>query len=56
MRTRLTGDIPHSAMNEVFTFSPNANGVGAIYGSFASARTPLALRLNVSYQVACDEA
>ncbi len=31
-----------------FTFSPNANGVGAINGSPTSAPTPLALGLNVS--------
>ncbi len=35
-----------------FSFSPNANGVGAINGSPAFAPTPLALGLNVSHQAA----
>ena len=35
-----------------FTFSPNANGVGANVGAVLIARTPMALRLNVSHQAA----
>ena len=37
---------------DVSTFSPNASGVGADAGEPLIARTPLALRLNVSHQAA----
>ena len=33
-------------------FNPNANGVGADAGETLIARTPLAQRLNVTYQAA----
>ena len=40
--------IPCAAESETFSFSPQASGVGANVGNWWIARTPLALRLNVS--------
>ena len=44
--------MPRAAKSSTFSFSPNASGVGANAGNWWIARTPLALRLNVSVPIA----